>query len=418
MGGFVQPTDCAFRKFLLKGTDVRQHVRQFNIYETISKPYFTGKAVFIDNQNVLDNLNIVPGDKLEFVMDLGYGKIREGMLHVLNTDEPSPTQSLRAQHITMNFIDGVYYKDQASLVQHAFGPGIIGTQAIASLAQQYLGESIKVLSTSLGPLSKESHVISSLKPFTAINRIKEMLTYAESKTGTTLFFKDKEGLVLAPLEKLFQQLSPQQTFIQKATWGANWYDIAEAFNSVIAVTVTVDPEKNGGSRGSGDRSVAKIKQEQQVFDLKTKKLLINKMASQVGLGKLAGSAASIIGGLQQFANISRHGGVPNYHVMDSAKFNPATHSSVKAQQERLYQSMVKNGPMVTIKVPIQSGIDCTVGKGINAKLLPPAGDYSGYAKSLIGGLMLVTDLCHEFHNTDKKVKATTTMRCAKGGMND
>lgn len=408
--GFVQPTECAFRKFMLKGVDMRQHVRKFNIYETISKAYFTGKAVFIDNQNALGN--IVKGDKLEFVMDMGYGKIREGVLHVLNTEKTEPNQSLRANHVIMNFIDGIYYKDEATLVQHAFGPGIIGSQAIASLAQQYLGESVKVLATSLGPLSKESHVISSLKPFTAINRIKEGLTYAQSKTGTSLFFKDKTGLILSPLETLFQQMSPQQTFIQKTTWGANWYDIGDAFNSIMMSTIEIDPEKNGQ-----DHTTAKIKQEQQVFDLRTKQLVINNMASQIGLGKVAGSASAIISGLQQFANISRHGGVPNYQIMDTAKFNPATHSSAKTMQERLYQGMIQNGPIISIKVPIQSGIECTVGKGIIAKLLPPAGDYSGYTSSSVGGLMLVTDLCHEFNNTDKKVKATTTLRCAKGGLN-
>jgi len=76
--------------------------------------------------------------------------------------------------------------------------------------------------------------------------------------------------------------------------------------------------------------------------------------------------------------------------------------------------LFQNGPMMRVKVPVQSGMYVTVGKGVQLNLLPPMGDFDGYGSSDMSGQYLVTEVCHELQLVNKSVQATTTMNCARG----
>lgn len=383
-----------------------------NIYETIFKPYITAKLTILDNNQVLQNMKLVGQEQATIAFDGGDGSIYEQTLYVLNVKGEKANQSLRAQVYTIDLIGPAYYKDKGAMVQQAF-KGTTGTQAIQQIHSQFIGEGLKILESSLGMLSDESYVASSIKPFKAINDIRKRLNFAASKSGNCLYYRDAQQYVLGPLESLFRSLSPQETFIQKATWGAHWTDIAAATRSIISAVAEVD-HAEGGSASASAISQAGT-QEKHVFDFRLKDTVVKNLASKVGLGQLAGSITGLDSVFQGvFGN---HGGMPNYQTMDSAHNQKQVDRSDKTERERVYAAAAKNGPKITIKVPIQGGINCTVGKGIFARLLPAAGDRNDPSLSISGGNMLVTDLCHELAADDKMVNGVTVMQCIKGKLN-
>jgi hypothetical protein len=77
--------------------------------------------------------------------------------------------------------------------------------------------------------------------------------------------------------------------------------------------------------------------------------------------------------------------------------------------------LMKNGPRLTIQVPIQSGTLLTVGRGALLNLVPPVGDLDTQLAhdSSMSGLYMLTDLCHELHLDDSQMNATTTFQCIK-----
>lgn len=152
-----------------------------------------------------------------------------------------------------------------------------------------------------------------------------------------------------------------------------------------------------------------------MFDLLTNKLVYNVKAAQVLAGKVAGTPATAFLGSIASGMAGGHGGQQNYYAVDSSKI--PVENTRQTEREKLYQALVKNGPQQTIKVPIQSGAKCTVGKGIYAKLIPPVGDLTGeqLGPQQAGGLMLVVDLMHELMLDDSQMSGTTTMRGVKGG---
>lgn len=406
-----QPTKASVRNITLKGVDLRLHINKVSVYETITKPYLTAKLKIYDNNNLIDNMQLVGGEPCYFCLDAGDGKIYEANLNVLKVHGERSSQSLRTMVYDVDLIGPEYFKDKSSIVQHSF-KGIPGTQAIQLLHSKFFGTGLRLLSQSLGPISKQSHIVSALKPFKAINDIRKKLLYAQYQTGNTLYYRDKEGHVLGPLEQLFSQLSPQANFIQKTTWGHNYFqDVVAAQYAIIAVQANVD-FSDSGRGGMKNISAAKT-QEKKVFDFRTKKLVTNVMASAVSPGKVIGSAiglgAAIINSVA-----GGHGGFPNYMTMDSDHHSVQTHHSQKTERERLYNAMILDGPALTVKVPIQGGLDCTVGKGCNLNLIPSTGDINPGLTDA-SGLYLITDICHEVIASDQQMTGTTTFQCVRGG---
>ena len=408
---FVQPTRTRFRTCTINGVNLLLHVTGMNVYETIFKPYLTAKLTILDNNGIIQNMKLVGKEPVSIAFDGAQGDIYSAQLHVMNIKGEKSNQSLRSQLYTIDCIGPAYFKDQGSMVQQAF-KGVTGTQAIQSIHSQFLGGDapLKILEHSLGMLSDESFISSSIKPFKAINDIRSRLNFASARSGNCLYFRDAASYVLAPLETLFQQLSAQEEFIQEATWGKNWFDIIRAERAIISCVAEVD-HAEGGSASQVDLAQAHT-QEKQVFDFRLKDVVTKKIASAANLGALAGA----INGLGAGFGFGNLGGMPNYQTMDSAHNQKQVDRSDKTERERVYGAAVKNGPKLTLKVPIQSGIRCTVGKGINCKLIPAMGDQNNVKLSAAGGMVLVTDLCHELHADDRTVSGTTTFQTVKGGL--
>lgn len=405
------PTKVRLRKCTIKGTDFRYLVNNITVYESMCKPYITAKITVVDNNNAVNTLQLRGGEKVSFAFD-GGGRVYEMDTYILSLTGETSTQNLRTQIYQISVASESYFKDRANLVQKSF-VNMPGTAAVQQIHETYVGGDapLNILMPSLGLIAKDtigSYITANVKPFKAIEDIAKKLTYGAYKTGSTVYFRNRDEYVFGPLEHIFNTLSPVESFIQKNTWGADWKDIFNSYNAIIAASAVVNEDQVG--RGGSQAISAAMNQAHTIYDHKLKKTVIQKMGSQISAGAALGNA--MLSGMKNWSK--KHGGIVNVLQMDSSRNELSTDAAMNAPQEKLFQAMVKDSPNYIIKVPIQTGINCTVGRGVNAKLLAPHGDQNT-GRTTVGGLMLVADLMHECYFDDRLVQATTTMRCVSGG---
>jgi hypothetical protein len=115
-----------------------------------------------------------------------------------------------------------------------------------------------------------------------------------------------------------------------------------------------------------------------------------------------------------FKSTNLLGGMPNLIKNNLERASQAIDFTNKIESERSFAANVKAGPQYNIRVPLQLGIECTVGKGATFNLLPPVGDQGVMGYDPNGGLMLLTDLMHEVWNDLREVRGTTTFQAMKG----
>jgi hypothetical protein len=209
-------------------------------------------------------------------------------------------------------------------------------------------------------------------------------------------------------------LSSQDTFIEKGTWGASWQDLARVENAIISAGALV----NEGAGRVGMQGIASTQMaERKVVDFLSNKGVFDTKAASIASGAAAGRGignflGSIVGSVT-----GGHGGEHNYYLNDSSRI--PNENVRQTDKEKAYGAQIAGGPQFLIQVPIQTGLKCVVGQGINALLLPPIGDQTSpfTGDSQTGGMMLVVDAMHEAHADDTNMAGTTTFRTAKGGFN-
>jgi hypothetical protein len=411
---FPQPTKTKLRSFTINGFDVKFFVKSLNVHETVCKPYLTAQVVIDDMDNIINKLKLVGGEEVYFSFYGNEFRSYSAKLNVLKISDATQALNLRHMIYTIELIGKAYFNDRVNLVQQAF-KGLTGTDAIQKLHGQYVGGDapLSILASSFGLLTKNNaYTVKATKPFKAIDDIRKTLNFAQYKTGNNLYYRDRDQYVLAPLEQLFSQLSPQESFIQKSTWGATLSDYALAYRAIMEAKLDV----HGNPSGIGElASVAN--QAKTVFDLNLMRVVNKKFPTQISPGKVVGNAlVNLIGSILQGKT---NGGEPNYHVMDSDQRSKETDTSEKTERERLYAATAKAGPRLNIKVPIQGGVNCTVGKGIYATLQPPIGDadLSNLSPNYYKGNWLVIDLTHSLKlDSSTLYNGTTMLKCIRGGI--
>lgn len=411
MSNFVQPTKCFLEYCYVNGVDLVQHVTMARAFETLCKPYITGQLNILDTNNTIESMGLVGGENVTFCINTTRSR-REFNLQILSLNGQTSAKGKRAMAYCIELIGSEYYGDKTNMVQQAFS-GVTATDAVSKLYSQFLGGGIDIKVPSTGLLGKDnSYITNSTKPFKAIADFKKVMTFAQYKTGNILTWRDRDGSHLSPLEHLFATLSAQDSFVQKATWGASWQDLAGAENAIIEASALVNPE--GSGRSSLKNIASSMSGERKVIDFLTNKSLFDTMSSSMGGGAGVGtSISSLLGSIKGV--VGGHGGSHNYYLNDSSRI--PNQSVRETDKEKAYGASIAGGPQYTIQVPIQSGLKCVVGKGLYAKLLPPVGDQTSpfMRESQTGGLMLIVDAMHECHLDDTTMAGTSTFRCARGG---
>lgn len=268
--------------------------------------------------------------------------------------------------------------------------------------------------SSLGLLfTKNPHVIDGTKPLKAIDDMRKQITFAQYPSGISTFFHDKNSMVVAPVEYLLENAERTvATYTEKATWGALWTDVLTSTHAIVDYTTNTGENEIG--RIHIHEIAAALKQERKVLDAKSNKTIVNRPATFVSIPKVLGTAMQQLGSpLMGQGGI--FGGKHNIIKIDTDKIPP---SAVRqTDREQLLRAMLDNAPQVYIKVPIQGGLDATVGVGVDLQIIPPVGarPMASFNVSELSGPALVCTCTHEIHNDN--LLSSTTMRCLKGGFN-
>lgn len=377
-----QPGKCAIASLMVGGVDIAKWTKGVRFHESICKPYITAEAFILDDEDFLNKLGLVGGESATIVGIADGGQTYAQSFILLNIKSESVSVAGRASGYTLEFITPEYVNDRKALVQQAF-KSITGTGIIQRIHSQFLGTPLSIMMESAGLLfQKNSHVISSSKPFKAIDDIRRQLVFPGVSTGSSVYFRDRDGVKLAPVEYLFNTMSPQYYFEQKNTWGTSWTNIFDSYQAIIGATTTVDGK---GSRSSIIEMAAAASQEFKVMDVFSNKRIFNQLAETL------------------------HGGRHNFLMVDSQKI--PKENTRRTDRENLLRARVTNN--LYMKVPIQGGLMCTVGQGVYARLLPALSDSQSFYESPAGGLMLVADIMHEFRNDDSQLSGTSTIRAVK-----
>lgn len=399
----INPTKIRLRNCTIKGVDCRLHTNCITVYETMCKPYITATITLIDNNGFVNGLQLKGGEQVSFAFD-GGGRVYESTQYITQIEDPQQSENLRSTTHLIHTATESYFNDKANLVQRS-DVNTTASSVAQQIHNQFVGTDapLKVLQSTLGMIAKSDiggFITANKKPFKAIEDIMSQASYGKYKSGSTVYFRDRDSYVLAPLEHLFETMSPQATFVQKKTWGADWRDTFTSTNAIIAARTVSD---ENSQRGGASKLAATASGGLNIFDIAKGTNVVDKIASKAS------------GVLSQFAK--RGGGIPNVLQTDSRRNELSSDQAVNQVEQNSFQASVKDGVNYLIKVPIQSGIDCTVGKAINAKLIAPVGDQNTPSRNYIGGLMLVADLMHECYFDDRSVQATTTMRAVQKDYN-
>jgi len=415
MSDYVSPGKAALRSLSIKGVNLLQYTNSVKVFESICKPYLTAQVVIIDNNNLMDNMDIVGGEQCNIAFHSPPNEyVYNCTLQILNLKGRPNPNNLKSVIYTIDLIGPTYFQDKANLVQSGH-KGQTGTDAIQQIWGQYLGkEPLSILMGSIGMLGdKEGYTVNSMKPLAAIDDIMKTLLFGGSKTGNVMLFRDRDGVKLAPLEFLFMGMGSQETFIQKETWGANFFD-PMIYNAIISAQALTD--RNNGGRSSVGEIAGAVKQSKMVFDMFEGKIATYlNAAQQVASGNFGGSVP--ISSMMQSISQGALGGAPNIQSTNSSLWPRATAPDNKTMEERLFSAQSRGGPQIQIKVAMQTGLNVTVGKGATIRLMPPSGDYQYNIFSYdSGGQYLVTDLVHELTADDSQFNGFTTIQGIKGGM--
>ena len=401
----ILPTKCRLKSFTVQGTNIQPHVIELNVYESIYKPYITIHAELLDNSpgGISKNLGLKSGDPITFSFDAIEGRSYDGQVYLLGVKGETKNDSLRAVHYIVKGIGSSWMKDQQTLVKQAY-QHIPATQVISAIHNSYVGGDggLRILEGSIGPVDKEVHRVLGMRPFKAIDDLKDRCIYGSCKSGSTMYYRDRDGYVLAPLEVMFRQMGNQQTFVQDNTLGRFITDFEKAKNSIVAIHSLVDEEEVG--RIGATKAASAAGQGLGHFNLRSKKntILPPKMM-------LSGMVGQII------SSVTQHGGKPNFFAFDPSKLDKAQQPFQKARDEWAYKAAFKNGVQFAVKVPINTGINVTVGKGVYLKLVPPQGDLTTDVGADQSGTYLVTTLVHTMKFDDRMFNGFTAFECAKGG---
>jgi hypothetical protein len=408
MGTYIKPCYGRALQINLAGTDITQYVHCIRAYETLCKPYLTAHLIIMDNNNLIDSLNIKGGEACGITFDSPPNDqtTYEELYFVLQmTGHQAPT-NIKTQIYDLDLIGMPYFRDKGNIVQEYSSQEKI-TDEIKKVWDKYCddGKGIEIPIPSNNMTSadeKDPMQIHHKKPFAAIDDLRKYCIFSDY--SPSLLFRDAKKTWLWPFTNLVKTgTAGGGYFVQKETWGARAFD-PDIYRTVIFAEADVDRSFNGEGMGgrAGTMNVAKsASQGKGVFDIW--KGVVTHIIGSKGFGSGLGAGIAAAG--------SMLGGSPNI-MMNNSNKNPDGNSPPdKSEQEQATAAEAKNGPQLKLKVPLQTGIDVTVGNLITCSLIGPVGpNFSTYQQNPMSGTWCVKDICHELYTDKREVNATTVMQ--------
>lgn len=402
------PTKVRLRHASIAGEECYNLVQNIKVYESMCTPYIKAELTIVDNKGFIaaiaeNRTGGLAGLPVKFSFDDGENTYKRDEQVILTVDASPSEENKRVQVYNIGTIGISYVNDRQNMVQRTF-KNIPATGAASRIHNEFLGTDagLRLINSSLGFIAKDtigSFPISNLKPFKAIEDLLKRAKYG-SAANPTVYFRNRDSYVMGPLQDIFAQASPVVTVEERATWGASMNDMfVNAHYAIIGATLLVDEEDIKKKRNKlGMRSAAAY-QNLNVFNNASQKIEIDKPATATAFASMLSFLSG--GG-------SKLGGLPNILHFNELRNDFSQDPSISRQQEMEFLAAVADADKYLVKVPIRAGLKCTVGQGVNAKILAPPGART--RSPVVGGQMLVADLMHDCYFDKRTAMATSTFR--------
>jgi hypothetical protein len=393
MASVENVTAARINTCVLKDTDILAITQTVTIHESICTPYLTGELIVLDNQNIIIDLKIKGGELCNIGFDAPLGKRSYDVdTYVLDVKSSSAEDNMMLKIYTISVVTSEYFTDRGTLT-----PGnltSVGMTGVA-LAQQIWSEAgfktRLIPPVTDNPLQdgENSLTITHQKPFTAVGQIRDIQVYPQYPTGNVLLYRNHKAVIHVPLQHIYETCSATEKFIQKETWGSDWRDM---FVNDDSIRVIMDVKNVSRDIMLDPDEFKPTDQKQRAFDIKKGKMAVN-----IFQGLMKGSGVNI----------------PS---TDSQKTSPSIDFTSIIEKTRWYAHCLKSRPQYLVKIPLNSGINITVGEGCELTFTPLHSSPNQLNKA--NGLYLITDLVHEVHRDLRKVLGTTTINALSAKSED
>lgn len=391
MASFENVTAAKLRFCILTGKNGSENVinlvRTLTIRESICVSYLTGQLLLLDNDNVIDSLALEGGSLCSVSFKAPTSKSYAVYMYVLNIAAESAPENKELKYYTIDLVSSEYFTDRGNLTSKSTDVGQTGVSLAQQIWKECKFDVPLVQPVADAPLraNNQPFHIDLAKPFTAIGQIRDIQMYPSYPTGNVLLYRDYKAQNHVPLQYIYETCPALESFEQRETWGVRLEHIFGGDNSDHAI---IDVWEQ--SRASMLNKDAFKKQTKRAYNAVSGKLGLDIFTGLLGAGQ-------------------------NMTATNSDRTPPETDFTKVMDPARYYAACLKSQPQYLVKVPLQTGINITAGKGCELELLPSRSTGSSVKRHPDSGLFLVTDLIHEVHNDLRTVLGTTTFNALKAG---
>jgi hypothetical protein len=401
------------------------HVKELRVYEDICKSYFTGQLVIETMLNVSE-LFIQPTVPviLSFEAprsDGGRTKIYTERFRIYSYDSKpiGGGGDARMQH-TIQLIGQEFYNDRHNTVTQNFS-NIIGTGAAAKIHNEYMsvngGLQIPIPSTGMIGQQMHPHEVKNKKPIKAIHDILDRCVFAAYKTCAPVYFRNKPGYVMSPLQHILQSASVLESFQHVPAQGASLEATMNGYNNIIHLRPVAPAGESSAAASAG--TISGLLNATTFFDIKSGNLQeifgsISKVLNLPFVNNIPGLKSKVQQMLQE-ATKGRQGARNLFAILDEflqkKQVDKNGPGGYNAAQEA-FLTALNYAPKYWISVPMQTGINVTCGSRINVTF--PIND------RITSKTLFVPRLIHELRFTENdqqnkkialNVNGTTDIYC-------
>lgn len=373
----MNPGDVDVRELNVGGVDLRFSVKEFSVFESVTKPYSMVQAVVVDSSNMLNNLMTRPN--LE--MRLSFGQRGQspytGTFAVTSVERGKSTSNLRTNVYTLTGYSR--HMTRFPRVQKSYRE-LTATDVASDIVRSFLSpdKPVSVRDPSRGVLGNQ-HMPYNVNGVQVHKAIRSVLERAAGKGSAYVMFESRSAMVIDTLESMLDRAfsSPLFTYAQRPL-GRDWLrDQVQQGLTILSLREE--------SRSDKTDLVQSLNQEVNPLDFHSQ--TIERTRTGEGL------PATIM-------NI----------VYDSMR--PPTHLA-QVLPERKTVAAAFDSQSLTIHVPLN--VELTVGDGFAVDLTAPRGDTSFSERDTVSGPMLATEVRHRVDMGRQRMAGTTTIKGTKGG---
>jgi hypothetical protein len=353
----------------ISGSTVYNHffVREIRVYEDICKPYFTAELVVESLINTHEAWLFPTAEvRVSFECPRSDGKAYKRYnerFRILSYDsvEIGAGGDGRVQH-RISCIGQEYFNDKHNIVIENF-MNMTETAIARKIHNQFMASNgsldLKVPSNGLTGTVVQKYEVRNKRPYTAIQEVLDKAYWAQFRSLAPVYFRNKSGYVMTPLENIIKNGSVSENFIHILNAGSNINTALQGYNLIMHIKPVAPP----GPATSGVRAseIAGLLKSQSFLEQSTGNLI-----TKFGKKNLGGIKKNAEDMLNEASKGRFGGGLLFKTLTDLLKpraVNPEANGA-KIEQEAFVTSLTYSNKY-WITVPGQTGLNVTCGDTID-----------------------------------------------------